>query len=100
MSLPNVFQNKNIKIEENPQELFYGNSKGPSRKSINKDIRATIKNMFQSRNYVYKLDCIILTNEKEYNTSIVGYNSHDLITIDNELIPFKDIIDIYEKERM
>lgn len=99
MSLPNVYQNKNIKIEETPQDLFYGNSKRPIKKSVNKDIRATIKNMFQSRNYVYKLDCIILTDRKEYDTSIVGYNSHDLITIDNELIPLNEITDIYEKKR-
>lgn len=99
MSLPNVYQNKNIKIDKTPQELFYGNNKASIKKTTNKDIKATIKNMFQSRNYVYKLDCLIMTTTKEYDTSIIGYNSHNLITIDNELIPLNDITDIYEKKR-
>ncbi len=99
MSLPNVFQNKNIEIKDTPQELFYGNEIMSPRKPSNKDIKATIKNLFQSSNYVYKLDVIIKTPNKVIDTSIVGQNNNHLITIDNELIPIKDILDIYEKKR-
>lgn len=99
MNLPDVFQNKNIDIKEMPQELFYGNKVGVERNHMKKDIKATIKNLFQSSNYVYKLDVIIEMKNKTIDTSIVGQNANHLITIDNDLIPIKDILDIYEKKK-
>lgn len=99
MNLPNIFQNKNIRIEKTPQELFYGNKEKQVKKEVKKDIKSTIKNLFQSKNYVYKLDCIITTEDKTFDTAIIGWNSQNIITIDNELIPIKSIIDIYEKKR-
>lgn len=98
MNLPNVFQNKNIEIKNTPQELFYGNQI-IRKNTINKDIKATIKNLFQSKNYVYKLDVSIETANKTFDTSIVGQTNNHLITIDNELVPIKDILDIYEKKK-
>lgn len=99
MNLPDVFQNKNIDIKDMPQELFYGNKVTSTINKQKKDIRTVIKNLFQSSNYVYKLDVTIVTNYKTIDTSIVGQNANHLITIDNDLIPIRDIIDIYEKKK-
>lgn len=98
MNLPDVFQNKRIEIKETPQELFYGNRITP-KNTPQKDIKAAIKNLFQSKNYVYKLDVIIETKNKTIDTAIVGQTNNHLITIDNELINIKDILDIYEKKK-
>ncbi|MCX4365994.1 MAG: hypothetical protein OSJ70_09530 [Bacilli bacterium] len=98
MNLPNVFQNKKIEIKDTPQELFYGNRIIP-KETEKKDIKTTIKNLFQSKNYVYKLDVLIETKNNTLDTSIVGQTNNHLITINNELIPIRDIIDIYEKKK-
>lgn len=98
MNLPDVFQNKKIEIRETPQELFYGNQVITKTQNP-KDIKATIKNLFQSKNYVYKLDVIIETKSKTFDTAIVGQTNNHLITIDNELILIRDILDIYEKKK-
>ena len=108
MNLPNVFQNKKIAIKENGQDLFYGNSTPTlERKTSHKDIKTKIKELFSSKkyvfpsttivsSYVYKVDCIIETLDKKIKTSLVGQTSGSLITIDNELIPISEIIDLYE----
>ena len=98
MNLPEVFQNKKIEIKETSQELFYGNKSVP-KSTHNKDIKGIIKNLFQSKNYVYKLDVIIETNKKTIDTSIVGQTGNNLITINNELISINDIVDIFEKKK-
>ena len=98
MNLPGVFQNKKIEINNAPQELFYGNRVSVVN-TAKKDIKSTIKSLFQSKNYVYKLDVIIETKNKTIDTSIVGQTNNHLITIDNELILINDILDIYEKKK-
>ena len=98
MNLPDVFQNKKIEIKEIPQELFYGN-RVINKSTSKKDIKATIKNLFQSKNYVYKLDVLVETKNKTWDTAIVGQTNNNLITINNELIPISDILDIYEKKK-
>ncbi len=98
MSLPSIYQNKNIKISTNQQDFFYGNIE-ENKEPISKyhDIRNDIRRLFTSKNYVYKLNCLITTKDKTINTYVIGNTNNDLITIDNELIPIKDIIDIKEK---
>ena len=39
----------------------------------------------------------IITSKDRYETTIIGKTNNDLITLDNNLIPINDIIDIYEK---
>ena len=97
MNLPNVFQNKNINNTNNSQEYFYGIEKNkiPSRKT---DINSKIKQLFQSPNYVYKIDVIITTKHSTIERTIIGKSRNYLITIDNETININDIIDINEKD--
>lgn len=101
MNLPNIFQNKNIKVLNNQQNLYYGKDVDTTPvKSPYKDIRNDIKRLFSSKNYVYRLNCIITCNDRTIDTYIIGHNSNSIITIDNELIPIKDIIDIKEKGKV
>lgn len=103
MNLPNVFQNNNIKYEDNSQDLFYSknntNTNTNTRKQPTKvDINTQIKNIFSSTSYVYKINVIITTTSKTFETTIIGKSNNYLITINNELISIKDIIDIKEKK--
>lgn len=98
MNLPNVFQNRNIGNINNDQEIFYGNKETIPIKQVKKiDIDQKIKQLFQSKNYVYKLNVSITTNTNTFDSVIIGKSNNNLITIDNELIPIKNIIDINEK---
>lgn len=95
MNLPSVFQNKKIHTPNNSQELFYGSE---SKINIPKiDINKKIKTIFSSPNYIYKMNVIIQTRNKTYETTIIGKSKNYLITINNELINIKDIIDINEQ---
>lgn len=98
MNLPKVFQNRNIGNINNDQEYFYSlnNSKQTEKKGpINIDNK--INNLFKSSKFIYKINVIIKTSGKDIDTTIIGKTNNKLITIDNDLIPIKDIIDITEK---
>ena len=99
MNLPNVFQNNNINYEDNSQDLFYSKNIKERKIPTNKiDINTQIKNIFSSTSYVYKINVIITTNKDTFETTIIGKSNNYLITMNNELINIKDIIDIKEKK--
>ncbi len=59
-----------------------------------KDVLKTINSIFTSNNYIYKADVEIKLKDKTINKRIIGKNKNYLITIDNELIPIQEILDI------
>lgn len=98
MNLPRVYQNRNIGSINNDQEYFYSalNNKG-KRKVEKVDVDKKINNLFKSNKYIYKINVHIVTVNQEMDTTIIGKINNNLITIENNLIPIKDIIDINEK---
>lgn len=90
MNLPRVFQNKNINLEEKERKIL------PTRKNIN--INNKINNLFKQTNYVYKINTIIETKEGTKDVILIGKTKDYVITLDNNLILIKDIIDINEKK--
>ena len=56
-----------------------------------------INNLFKSNKYIYKINVNIKTKSRDFDTTIIGKMNNNLITIDNNLIPIKDIVDIKEK---
>mgnify|MGYP004569360967 CR=1 FL=1 len=100
--LPEVFANKFENKIGNNEEVFY--SKDAERsdnqeynentKKALKNVNQKIKDIFNSPNYVYKADVILTLKDTTLNKRIIGRNSTHLITIDNELIPISDIVDI------
>lgn len=98
MNLPKVYQNRNIGNVNNDQEYFY--SKSPNKQQEKKDninVENKINNLFKSNKYIYKINVHIVTKTNNEDTTIIGKINNNLITIDNSLIPIKDIIDINEK---
>lgn len=61
---------------------------------VQKDIHQKIKEIFNSNRYVYKADVVITLKEETITKRIIGQSNNQLITMDNELIPISDIIDI------
>lgn len=58
------------------------------------NITKKIKDIFNSHNYIYKIEVEIETINGKYIKKVIGKNKDNLITIENELIPIKEIIDI------
>lgn len=62
-----------------------------------KPINQKIKDLFNSTNYIYKIDAVIELKDKTVTKRLIGRTSDYLITIDNEQIPISEILDIYQK---
>ena len=98
--LPGLFANKiNKSLSNNEKVSVTKNEETEDRsiqepRKIEKDINEKIREMFSSPRYVYKVDAEITLKDKIVTKKIIGKNNNNLITIDNELIPIQDIIDI------
>lgn len=94
-----VFANRIDKKLHNNEEVYYSKDvKEEIPKKTIKNVYQKINDIFTSRNYIYKADVIIKTKDSTLNKTIIGKNKNSLITIDNELIPISDIIDIYKEK--
>lgn len=90
---PKVFANKIDKKINNNKTSF--KSSEPETISFTKgDINKKIKEIFNSTSYLYRANVIIKLRNGEVTKKIIGKNNNQLITIDNELIPIDDILDI------
>ncbi len=100
--LPKVFQNSIDKEINNNSDYFYSEySIKESKNNLKKDVKVKdksimdkIDSIFTSYRYVYKADVDITFKDNTISKRIIGRNRTHLITIDNELIPISDIIDI------
>lgn len=100
--IPKVFANK-VDSDGNNKRVYHStdevldNSKNVSKLSYKKNINQKINDIFNSSSYIYKADVLIKLKNESVSKRIVGRNSTHLITMDNELIPISDIIDIEKK---
>ena len=91
MEKPKVFQNIINKKIDNNNDYYMSNIK---KKIDNRSINTKINEMFKSSSFIYKIDALIVLKDKEIKKRIIGKNNNNLITIDNEVIPINEIIDI------
>lgn len=100
--LPGIFANKIEKPNTNNVRVAYGSKEKDSKPKeevkssfqLSKNINQKIHSIFSSSRYVYKADVEIVTKNGVLTKKIIGKNNSHLITIDNELIPISDIVDI------
>lgn len=95
--LPKIYANK-IETNGNNKNVFYS-TKEETSKTIptNKSITKKINDIFNSPNYIYKADVEIKLKDKTLSKRIIGKNKTHIITMDNELIPISQILDIKRK---
>ncbi|MBR3209140.1 MAG: hypothetical protein IKF82_02615 [Bacilli bacterium] len=95
--IPKVFANE-VNSKGNNNDTFYSYESSLDNKEIKisneKNVNQKINDIFNSSTYVYKADVLIKLKNGEVVKKIVGRNSKHLITMDNELIPISDIVDI------
>ena len=87
-----VFSSMIDKKERNNNDIELNDNKINDRFTIEQKIF----NIFNSKDYIYKADVTIVTDEQILKKRIIGKNSSNLITIDNEYIPISIIRDIYK----
>lgn len=101
--LPNVFANKNVSTVSNNKEMYYSkendllenNNVSLENKNIRLImIRKKINDLFNSKDFVYKVDAIVTTSEGDKEYTLIAKNNDNLLTINNESIPITDILDI------
>lgn len=98
--LPKMYHNKINKEVNNNERMFTtmyrSKEEKKEHKIVNdKSIEQKIYDIFNSPNYIYKIDVVIVTDDNKVNKRIVGKTKTNLITIDNEYIPINTIRDIY-----
>ncbi len=103
--LPKMYRNKIDKDIKNNEKFFSTMYDKKIEKENNKNIfinnknnytvEQKIYNIFNSPNYIYKIDVTVVTDSGIQNKRIVGKTKTNLITMDNEYIPISTIRDIY-----
>lgn len=96
--LPKVFKNNINKELNNNDKFFYGNNR-ISEKKDNRSVIEKINDIFSAPNYVYKANVDIILKDKTITKKIIGRNKEYIITMDNELIPIKNIMDIKAQKK-
>ena len=99
--LPKVYHCNIDKKLNNNETIFYSDNKNievDSKTKTNeidsKNIVQKINSIFSSPSYVYKASVEITLKDKTITKRIIGRNKDFIITMDNDLIPIKDIMDI------
>ena len=102
--LPRMYHNKIDKDLNNNERVFstLDSNIKPTKISSNfinnrnnLTVEQKIVNIFNSPNYIYKIDVVIVTDNNKVIKRIIGKNKNNLITMDNEYIPINTIRDIY-----
>ncbi len=96
--LPHVFK-KNVDNKHiNNKDISYIR-KDITKKESSLDILDKLDKLFNSSRYVFNIGVIIKTKDKAYDTKIMSRNSNNILTIDDEIIPIKDIHSLIIKDR-
>lgn len=95
-NFPKVFANEITKKIDNSQEFATVDER--NEKPLTKmELDKKISNIFKSDKYIYKIKVNVITNTGTKELTLVGKNNLGLITIDNEIIKYDSILDIYLK---
>ena len=93
--LPKVFHNKIDKKFDNNRSVYYSSNTYDEDRSVDtRTVLQKINDIFSSPNSVYKANVEITLKDKKVTKRIIGRNKNYIITMDNDLIPISDIIDI------
>ena len=98
--VPKMYHTKINKPTDNTQKVYSTiNHQEKERNSSiypNISIDKKIDNIFNAKDFVYKSDVTIVTDNDTIKKRIIARNKNNIITIDNEYIPISDIKDIYK----
>ena len=102
--LPSIYANnieKNKEHNESVYKSYKEETKEPIEKKQNypkKTVNQKIREILNTKNHSYKTPVKIKLKDSTKQVEIIGRNTKNLITIENELIKIEDIIDIEKNE--
>jgi len=97
--LPKVYKN-NIKNIHNNKKIFdsLNEVSNISKNIVNEidkiDIKDKIKKLIKDKNYIFNTKVTLVFKDKEEVCNIAGVVNNNIITMDNQIIKIKDLIDI------
>ena len=86
--LPDIYKNNINKVINNNKKVCYLTKEEPI------SILNKINSLFKGYGYSYNIPVTIKTPNNIYHTSIIAKSTNNIITLDNDIIPLKDIIDL------
>ena len=96
--LPHVFKKSIDSKHINNKDISYVRKDKFKKESI-VDIVDKLDELFRSSRYVFNIGVIIKTKDREYDTKIMSRNKSSILTINDEIIPIKDIYSLTIKDR-
>lgn len=92
--LPKIFQNDFSKTINNNKKICYLKNDDINNTYNLRMINSVLDDIFNGLGYPYNISVIINTDNKIYDTSLIARDKENIITLDNEIIPIKNIISI------
>lgn len=90
-NLPKVFAVPIDKKMNNNKDIFMSSKNEIRGEVIDKN---EINKIFNSKTHVYKTKVIVTTLRGEKNVDVVGMQNDNLLTLDGQIIPINEIIEI------
>ena len=87
MEKPKLFKNSNI-IGNNKEYCLLTNIEN------NNDIENELNKVFNSFNNIYNTKVKIITKDRNIDTYLISRTKNNIMTINKEIIPIKEIIDL------
>lgn len=94
--LPKIYHEDINKAITNNKEVYY--SKYEESKSVeekeSESVDEVLKKVFNGIGYSFNIPLKIITNNKTYETSLIGKTGNYLITFDDDTIPLSEVKEI------
>ncbi len=89
--LPELYKNLNTKLIDNNKKVYYMKED----RSVNTtSVEDELNSIFNSLGYSYNIPVELVTKTSTYHTSLVAKTKENVLTIDNQTIPIRDIVRI------
>ena len=92
MDKPRLFKNENVNVNNN---LEYTTLKNIEEKD--NEVEDVLNSIFNSFNSIYNTKVEIVLNDRVIYTKIISRTRNNIMTINREIIPIKDIVSITKK---
>ena len=93
--LTELYKNLNSKPKDNNKKVYY--MENEERTVNSSSIEEELESIFHTLGYSYNIPVEIKTSTETYHTSLVAKTKENVLTIDNQIIPIKSIIQIKRK---
>lgn len=89
MNKPKLFKNENVKVNNNREACLLKNIN-----NNDQNFEKVLDSIFNSFSSMYNTKVIIETKDKTYKTYLVSRTKNNIMTINREIIPIKEIVNI------